>query len=89
MNSTSSQTNEFMESGRNTIDFYLSKSRNHKAAKRFFKKALRSFHVSKLRIITVDKNPAYPIAIEQLKKEKRIPIGTKIQRIKYLNNIVE
>jgi transposase-like protein len=73
----------------NTIDFYLSKSRNHKAAKRFFKKALRSFHVSKPRIITVDKNPAYPIAIEQLKKEKRIPIGTKIRRIKYLNNILE
>lgn len=24
----------------NTIDFYLSKSRNHKVAKRFFKKAL-------------------------------------------------
>jgi transposase-like protein len=78
-----------VDSEGNTIDFYLSKSRNHKAAKRFFKKALRSFHVSKPRIITVDKNPAYPIAIEQLKKEKRIPIGTKIRGIKYLNNIVE
>ncbi len=78
-----------VDSEGDTIDFYLSKSRNHKAAKRFFKKALRSFHISKPRIITVDKNPAYPIAIEQLKKEKRIPIGTKIQRIKYLNNIVE
>ena len=73
----------------NTIDFYLSKSRNHTDAKRFFKKALRSFHVLKPRIITVDKNPVYPIAIEQLKKEKRIPIGTQIRRIKYLNNIVE
>ncbi|PGU25184.1 IS6 family transposase [Bacillus cereus] len=78
-----------VDSEGNTIDFYLSKSRNHKAAKRFFKKALRSFQVSKPRIITVDKNPAYPIAIEQLKKEKRILIGTKIRRIKYLNNIVE
>jgi transposase-like protein len=53
-----------------TIDFYLSKTRNHKAAKRFFKKALRSFHVSKPRVITVDKNPAYPIAVEELKKKK-------------------
>ncbi|CDN39413.1 transposase [Bacillus thuringiensis] len=78
-----------VDSEGNTIDFYLSKSRNHKAARRFFKKALRSFHVSKPRIITVDKNPAYPIAIEQLKKEKRITMGTKIRRIKYLNNIVE
>ncbi|ANS52249.1 hypothetical protein BT246_69580 (plasmid) [Bacillus thuringiensis] len=52
-----------VDSEGNTIDFYLSKSRNHQAAKRFFKKALRSFHVSKPRVITVDKNPAYPIAI--------------------------
>lgn len=64
----------------NTIDFYLRKARNHKAAKQFLKKALRSFYVSKPRIITSDKNPAYPIAIEQLKKEKRIPMGTKIGR---------
>ncbi len=55
----------------NTINFYLSKSRNHMAAKRFFKKDLRSFHVSKSRVITVDKNPAYPIAISGLKKEKK------------------
>ncbi|WP_144641539.1 IS6 family transposase [Bacillus cereus] len=78
-----------VESEGNMIDFYLSKTKNHKAAKQFFKKALRSFHVSKPRIITVDKNPAYQIAIEQLKKEKKIPIDTKIRRIKYLNNIVE
>jgi len=59
-----------VDSEGNTIDFYLSKTRDQKAAKYFFKKALRSFHVSKPRVITVDKNPAYPIAIEQLKKEK-------------------
>ncbi|KMY54071.1 hypothetical protein AC623_08915 [Bacillus sp. FJAT-27231] len=38
----------------NTIDFYLSKTRDHKAAKRFFKKALWSFHVSKPHVMTVD-----------------------------------
>lgn len=65
----------------------MSKARNHKAVKCLFKKFSQSFHVLKPRVITVDKNPAYPIAIEQLKKEKRIPIGTKIRRIKYLNNI--
>lgn len=54
----------------NTIDFYLSKTRDHKAAKRLFKKALQFFHVSRPRVITVDKNPAYPIAIEELEKEK-------------------
>ncbi|PGE19830.1 IS6 family transposase, partial [Bacillus pseudomycoides] len=78
-----------VDSKGNSIDFYLSKARNHKAAKRFFKKALRSFHVSKPRIITVDKNPAYPIAIEQLKKEKSIPDGMQLRQQKYLNNIVE
>ena len=63
----------------NTIDFYLSKTRDKKAAKRFFRKALRSFHVSKPGVITVDKNPAYPIAVEELRKENNIPSGIKIQ----------
>ncbi|PEP50101.1 DDE-type integrase/transposase/recombinase, partial [Bacillus pseudomycoides] len=60
-----------------------------KAAKRFFKKALRSFHVSKPRVITVDKNPAYPVAIEELKEENKMPEGIQIRQVKYLNNIVE
>ncbi len=63
--------------------------RNHRAAKRFFKKALRSFHVPLPRVITVDKNPDYPIAIEKMKKEKKMPLGIQIRQIKYLNNIVE
>ncbi|EOO71732.1 hypothetical protein IIC_04248 [Bacillus cereus VD021] len=78
-----------VDSKGSTIDFFLSKTRNQKAAKCFFKKALRSFHVSKPRVITVDKNPAYPIAIEQLKKEKSIPNGMRLRQQKYLNNIVE
>ncbi|MCM3540975.1 IS6 family transposase [Priestia endophytica] len=73
----------------NTIDFYLSKTRDYKDAKRFFRKALRSLHVSKPRVITVDKNPAYPIAIEELKNEKEMPLGIQIRQVKYLNNIVE
>ncbi|MEX0136694.1 IS6 family transposase [Bacillus nitratireducens] len=73
----------------NMIDFYLSKSRNHKAAKRFFKKALRSFHVSQPHVITIDKNRAYPVAIEELKNEKKMPVGIQIRQVKYLNNIVE
>jgi len=78
-----------VDSKGNTIDFFLNKTRGQKAAKRFFKKALRSFHVSKPRVITVDKNPAYPIAIEQLKKEKSIAGGMRLRQQKYLNNIVE
>ncbi|MCQ6530903.1 IS6 family transposase [Bacillus mycoides] len=78
-----------VDSEGSTIDFYLSKTRNHKAAKRFFKKALQSLHASKPRVITVDKNPAYPIAIEKLKKEKKMPAGIQTRQLKYLNNIVE
>ncbi|MGE7635582.1 IS6 family transposase [Bacillus paramycoides] len=78
-----------VDSKGNTIDFYLSKTRDQKAAKRFFKKALRSFHVSKPSVITVDKNPAYPVAIEELKEENMMPEGIQIRQVKYLNNIVE
>ncbi|MGG0511215.1 IS6 family transposase [Priestia megaterium] len=78
-----------VDSEGSTIDFYLSKTRNYKAAKRFFKKALRSFHVSKPRAITVDKNPTYPIVVEELRKEKNMPSGMQLRQKKYLNNIVE
>ncbi len=42
-----------VDSERNTIDFYLSKLRNTTSAKRFFKKALASFHVSKFLVSVV------------------------------------
>ncbi|OOR17061.1 IS6 family transposase [Bacillus cereus] len=78
-----------VDSEGNTIDFYLSESRDKQAAKRFFKKALAFSHVSKPRVITVDKNPAYPIVIQELKEEKQMPEGIKLRQVKYLNNIVE
>lgn len=64
------------------------KTRNQNAAKRFFKKDSRSFHAQNPRVITVDKNPAYPIAIEQLKKEKSISKGMRLRQQKYWNNII-
>ncbi|WP_142307560.1 IS6 family transposase, partial [Bacillus pseudomycoides] len=78
-----------VDSEENTIDFYLSKSRDKQAAKRFFKKALAASHICKPRVITVDKNPAYPVAIQELKEEKHMPEGIQIRQVKYLNNIVE
>jgi len=78
-----------VDSEGNTIDFYLSKNRNTKSAKRFFKKALAFSHVFTPRVITVDKNPAYPVAMEELKEEKKISEGIQIRQVKYLNNIVE
>lgn len=78
-----------VDSEGNTLDFYLSKNRNVKSVKRFFKKALAFSHVSTPRIITVDKNSAYPVAVEELKEEKKMPEGIQIRQVKYLNNIVE
>ncbi len=62
-----------VDSNGDTIDFMLSTKRNQKAAKRFFKKALNSDHNQIPRVITVDKNPAYPPAIDELKTDKYCP----------------
>ncbi|OTY57611.1 hypothetical protein BK748_13960 [Bacillus thuringiensis serovar graciosensis] len=51
-------------------------------------KALRSLHILRLPLITVDKNPAYhSIVITGL--NKKMLLGIPISQIKYLNNIVE
>jgi len=78
-----------VDSDGNTIDFMLSAKRDRKAAKRFFKKALGSNHNQTPRVITVDKNPAYPIAIHELKNDRILPKNVGLRQIKYLNNIIE
>ncbi|MFP3125810.1 IS6 family transposase [Ectobacillus funiculus] len=75
-----------VDSTENTIDFFLSKTRDAKSAKRFLKNALTFSYVAKSRVITVDN---YPVAIQQLKNEKKMPKGIQIRQVKYLNNIVE
>jgi transposase-like protein len=71
------------------IDFMLSEKRDRKAAQRFLRKALALDHVRIPRVITVDKNPAYPVAIENLKKNDKLPQETQVRQTKYLNNIIE
>jgi transposase, IS6 family len=78
-----------VDSGGNTIDFMLSAKRNKKAAKRFLKKALGSKHNQMPRVITVDKNPAYPAAVNELKNDRILPQNVNLRQIKYLNNMVE
>ena len=78
-----------VDSTGNTVDFMLSAKRSRKSAKRFFKKALSSNHNQIPREITVDKNPAYPPAIDKLKNDKILPKNVGIRQIKYLNNIIE
>ena len=78
-----------VDSDGDTIDFMLSSKRDRKAAKRFFKKALSSNHNQIPRVITVDKNPAYLPAIDELKNEKNLFKNVEIRQTRYLNNIIE
>ena len=54
----------------NTLDFLLSAKRDSKAAERFFRKVLKAMHTQLSRVITVDKNAAYPKAIGTLKGDE-------------------
>jgi len=72
-----------------TIDFLLSAKRDAPAAKRLFRKALAQPHTVNPRTITVDKNPAYPKAVAELKRDGELWLRSKPRQVKYLNNIVE
>jgi IS6 family transposase len=41
------------------------------------------------RVITVDKNAAYPKAFKELKEEGAIPDRCELRQVKYLNTMVE
>jgi transposase, IS6 family len=66
-----------------TIDFMLSANRDARVAKRFFRKLLKAASYSSPRVINVDKNPAYPLAVERLREEGTLPNHTQLRRCKY------
>jgi transposase, IS6 family len=72
-----------------TIDFLLSAKRDAEAAKRFFRKALAQPHTVNPRTITVDKNPAYPKAVAEMKESAELWRFSRLRQVKFLNNIVE
>ena len=72
-----------------TIDFLLSAKRDAEAAKHFLRKALGQPHTVNPRTITVDRNPAYPRAIEEMKKDGELWRRSRLRQVKFLNNIVE
>ncbi|GHO72150.1 IS6 family transposase [Ktedonobacter sp. SOSP1-52] len=103
-----------VDSAGNTIEFFLSPTRDAEAAKRFFCKALHFLifstsqvclieeHMASptpvldpgttmlaLRVITVDKNTAYPKAIAELKAAGTLPKSVELRQVKYLNNLIE
>jgi len=72
-----------------TLDFLLTAKRDASAAKRFLRKALKAVHNQEPRVINVDKNAAYPKAIDELKEKKELSKGVELRQNKYLNNRIE
>jgi IS6 family transposase len=72
-----------------TLDFLLSVTRDTAAAKRFFAKALGAAHTVIPRVITVDKNAAYPKALHELKAAGKVPAACELRQSKYRNHLVE
>ena len=78
-----------MDSTGQTIDFLLTAKRDAVAAKRFFRKTLLDPANPQPRVINVDKNRAYPAAVEELKVEGTLRHRCRLRQCKYLNNVVE
>ena len=73
-----------------TVEFYLSPTRNAKAAKRFLGKAMRLLKKQSLpKAINTDKSSCYPKALKELTKESQYWKNLEHRQVKYLNNPVE
>ena len=68
-----------------TVDFLATSKHDAAAGRRFFEKAMRRNAVPNK--VTKDKSGANQAALEQLNKERKVPIT--IRQVKYLNNTVE
>ncbi len=78
-----------VDSQGNTLKFLLSVARGAEAAKRFFAKTLQATYSVMPRVITVDKNAAYPKAFPELKAAKVISASCELRQSTYLNNVIE
>jgi transposase-like protein len=76
-----------VDSQGNTLDFIFSDRRSELASKIFFKKMLKAKHIKQPEAIDLNKNLAYPPAIEELKVEKVLDKKGKIRQVEYLNNL--
>jgi transposase-like protein len=72
-----------------TIDFLLTSKRDAAAAKRFLRNAIEASGNAKPHVMNVDKNPAYPAAVEALKADGVIPRRVELRQCKYLNNMLD
>ena len=67
-----------------TPDFLLTAKRDAAAAKRFFRKTLLDPSNPQPRVINVDKNRAYPAAVEELKAKGTLRHRCRLRQCKYL-----
>ena len=72
-----------------TIDFLLTARRDTAAAKRFFRKALAQPHTVNPRTLTVDKNPAYPRAVAEMKRDGELWRRSRLRQCKYLTDVFD
>jgi transposase-like protein len=70
-----------------TVDFFLSKTRDLAAAKRFFSRATRQHDAP--RVITLDGYAASHRAVAKLKVVGTLPRRVRVRSCKYLNNGIE
>ncbi len=78
-----------VDSAGNTLDFRLSATRDAQAAQAFFEQTLGAPHTVQPRVINVDKNAAYPKAVETLKALQHLAADCELRQVKYLNNLIE
>ena len=69
-----------VDSQGNTIDFFLSSTRDAPAAKRFLQKALRSPGHPRPRVINVDGNPSYPKVIADSRTRAKLDVVVDVGR---------
>jgi transposase-like protein len=78
-----------VDSAGHTLEFLLSEHRDAQAAQRFLARALEASHTTTPRVINLDRNLAYPKAVEELKAAGQLPQGCQLRPVKYLNNLIE
>jgi IS6 family transposase len=78
-----------VDSHGDTVDFYLSETRDREAAKTFLQKALSNPDNRTPRLLCMDRCRIYPAAIRDLRAEGRLPQRCRRRTKRYANNRIE
>src|SRR5439155_25778208 len=78
-----------VDSHGDTVDFYLSETRDREAAKAFLQKALSNPDNRAPRLLCMDGNRSYPAAIRDLRAEGRLSPRCRRRTKRYANNRIE